>query len=120
MKNLKNNGRNKIKYEKFKNNKGITMISLIVMIIVISILAGISITEGTALIKQVKVDNYKTNMISIKAKAKVIAEEVNSKTWDISAEEKSTKRQELFKSDYAMESVTISNEQQARIRPSNR
>ena len=114
MKNLKSNGR--IKYERFNNDKGITIISLVIMIIVISIIAGISITQGTTLIKQIKVDNYKTNMISIKAKAKVIAEEVNSKTWNVATEEKSAKKQELFQNDYAMEKVETLDVKIVRIR----
>ncbi len=93
--------------EILKNNKGITIITLIIMIIVISIIATISINEGTTLIKRVKVDNYKTNMISIKAKAKVIAEEVSSKTWDVVDKEKSAKKQELFENDYAMQREEI-------------
>ena len=85
------------------NSKGITLIALIVTIIVIIILAGISITEGNSLIKKVKVENAITNMITIKAKAKVYAEEVNAEVWDV--EDKAAKRKELFSSKYDMTEV---------------
>lgn len=99
-----------------KENKGIALITLVVMIIVIGILASISIVQGTTLVKKIRVDNYKTNMISIRAKSKVIVEEVNSKVWDATSEEKETKRQELLEGDYAMTKTEISDEQAERIR----
>lgn len=83
-----------------KENKGITIIALIVMIIVILILAGISLVEGTSLLKKTKVENLMTNMITIRAKAKVYAEEVNAKVWDV--EEKSSERRDLYSEDYSM------------------
>ena len=96
---------------KFKENKGITIISLIIIIIVMCIVAGITLKQGTTLIKQVNVDNYKTNMISIKAKSKVIAEEVNSKVWDIPEEEKLTKRQEIYETEYGMKKTDFAEKQ---------
>ena len=60
-----------------KKNKGITLVALVIMIIVIMILAGITITQGSDLIKTTKVETYVTNMITIKSKAKVYAEEAN-------------------------------------------
>lgn len=83
-----------------KENKGITIIALVIMIIVILILAGISLIEGTSLIKQTKIENLMTNMITIRAKSKVFAEEVNAEVWDV--EDKSTKRQNLYSEKYSM------------------
>ena len=73
-----------------KENKGITLTALVVSIIVIMILAGISITQGSNLIKTTKVENYVTNMITMRAKVKIYGEEINAETWD--AENKSEKR----------------------------
>ncbi len=83
-----------------KKNKGITLVALVIMIIVIMILAGITITQGSDLIKTTKVETYVTNMITIKSKAKVYAEEANAEVWD--AEDKSSKRAEIFLEKYKM------------------
>ena len=56
-----------------KENKGITITALVIMIIVIMLLAGITITQGSDLIKNTKVETYLTNMITIRSKAKVYA-----------------------------------------------
>lgn len=85
-----------------KQNKGITLTALIVMIIVIMILTGITITQGSTLIETSKVENYVTNMITIRAKAKVYAEEINGETWDV--EDKQSKRKELYLEKYEMNS----------------
>lgn len=89
-----------------KNNSGITLIVLVITIIVILILAGITIDGGTKLIKRSKIESLLTNMITIKANAKVYAEEINAKVWDLSETEKKTKRAELFSETYSMESDT--------------
>ncbi len=83
-----------------KEEKGITLVALIIMVIVIIILAGISLTQGSELLKTTKVETYVTNMITIRAKAKVYAEEVNAGTWDV--QDKSAKRNELYSEKYNM------------------
>jgi Tfp pilus assembly protein PilE len=83
-----------------KEEKGITLVALIIMVIVIIILAGISLTQGSELLKTTKVETYVTNMITIRAKAKVYAEEVNAGTWDV--QDKSSKRSELYSEKYNM------------------
>lgn len=92
-----------------QSNNGITLLALTVTIIVLIILASISINEGKNLIKDAKVDSIVTNMLTIKGKAKVYAEETNSKIWNLSDEEKSTKRVEIYESDYSMTSITFNN-----------
>ena len=87
---------------RFKNESGITLIALIVTIIVILILAGISVNTGMNLIKKAKFESLMTNMITLKANAKVYAEEINAEVWDLGNEEKATKRAELFQSKYYM------------------
>ena len=86
----------------FKNKSGITLIAMIVTIIVILILVGISVNEGTKLIKRAKIESLMTNMIMIKANAKIYAEEINAQVWDLSDQEKVSKRKELFQSTYDM------------------
>lgn len=85
-----------------KKKDGITMVALMSMIIVILILAGVSLTEGTKLVKKTKVENIMTNMITIRANAKVYAEEINAEIWDVSEEEKSTQRNTLYFEEYKM------------------
>lgn len=83
-----------------KGNQGITLTILVIMIIVIIILAGISITKGSDLIKTTKVETNVTNMITMRAKAKVFAEEVNAEVWDET--DKSSKREEIYLEKYKM------------------
>ena len=71
-----------------------------IMIIVIMLLAGITITQGSDLIKNTKVETYLTNMITIRSKAKVYAEETNAEVWD--AEDKTSKREEIYSEKYKL------------------
>ena len=60
-----------------KNEKGITIVALVIIIIILIILAGVSITLGGDVIKSAKLQSINTNMLLIQAKAKVIFEESN-------------------------------------------
>ena len=60
-----------------KKNKGITMISLVITIIILIIIAGISIGTGNNIIKQSDLENIKTNMLLVKVKAKEYVENAN-------------------------------------------
>ena len=62
--------------------KGITIIALIITIILMLILAGVGIHFGTDAIDKAKLEDIKTDMISIKTKAKIIAEQYNFKDID--------------------------------------
>ena len=62
-----------------KNNKGITLISLVVTIVVVLILASITFNYGKESIKNAQLENLKTNMLLIKAKAKEYVEQANFK-----------------------------------------
>lgn len=95
------------------NQKGITIMALVVTVIVILIIAGISINEGKSLIKKSKIENLMTNMIVIKSKSKVIAEEVNAATWNKTDEEKNAKF--IDGDTYAMQVTTISQEQASQL-----
>ena len=59
------------------NENGVTLIALIVTIIVLLIIAGISIYTGTKTIKEAKLEELKTNMLLIEAKARGLVEETN-------------------------------------------
>lgn len=83
-----------------KENKGMSIRALIIMIMIILIIAGISLVEGMSLIKKTQMENLMTNMITIRAKAKVYSEEVNAEVWE--AEDKKAKRKELYLEKYNM------------------
>ncbi len=57
-----------------KNEKGITLTVLIITIIIMIILVGVGIKIGTDAVEKAKLEDIKTNMLSIKTKAKTIEE----------------------------------------------
>lgn len=57
-----------------KNEKGITLVALVVTIIIMLILAGVGIKIGFDAGEKTKLENIKLNMATIKSKAKIIAE----------------------------------------------
>ncbi len=66
--------------EKFKNqSNGISLISLVITIIVLIILGTITINSGSKMIKKVKLEELRTNMLLIQGKAKEYVEEANFK-----------------------------------------
>ena len=62
-----------------KENKGVTLTSLVITIIVLLIIAGISVYSGTDIIKRAKLEELKTNMLLIETKAKECVENANFK-----------------------------------------
>lgn len=82
---------------KLKNNKGITLTTLVITIIILLILSSITVFGGMSLIKRANVESLKTNMLLIQAEAKAIAEEVNFRESALngSEEEKTTKRKKI-------------------------
>ena len=64
---------------KIKNNKGITLVVLSITIVVLLILASIAVTSGQEIIKKSQIENLKTNMLLIEAKAKEYCEEASFK-----------------------------------------
>lgn len=65
-----------------KIENGITIIALIITIILMLILAGVGIHFGSDAIDKAKLEDIKTDMISIKTKAKIITEQYNFKDID--------------------------------------
>ena len=78
-----------------KNNKGISLTTLVITIVVLLILAGISIQTGSKAITSSKLENIKTNMLLVKVKAKEYTENANFKLGtsidSLSEEEKSSR-----------------------------
>lgn len=62
---------------KAKENKGITLVALIVTIIVLLIIAGIAVYNGKETIQKANLESLRTNMLLIEAKAKGLVEEAN-------------------------------------------
>ena len=65
--------------KKLKENRGVTLLALVITIVVMIIIAGIAVYTGTGTIKQAQLEELKTNMLLIEAKAKGLVEEVNFK-----------------------------------------
>ena len=65
-----------------KIENGITIIALIITIILMLILAGVGMHFGSDALDKAKLEDIKTNMISIKTKAKIVAEQYNFKDID--------------------------------------
>ncbi len=61
---------------------GITMVALIITVIIMLILLGVGVNYGVDSIKKAKLEDIKTDMISIKTKAKIIVDEYNFKDID--------------------------------------
>ena len=65
--------------KKLKENRVVTLLALVITIVVMIIIAGIAVYTGTDTIKKAKLEELKTNMLLIEAKAKGLVEEVNFK-----------------------------------------
>ena len=90
------------------NQKGITLIALVVTIIVLSILASISVIQGTSMIERAKAETAETNMLTIKAKAKQYAEDVEAKNWTKTGNTKQTANETEYTTKYLFEKITES------------
>ena len=86
-----------------KNNKGITLMALVITIIIILIFASITVNQGYGLIKEAKIQNLETNLLAIRAKAKEYGENVDAKNWAEEDEtEKQNKNEEEFINTYKL------------------
>lgn len=61
---------------KIKNNKGITMISLVIVVLLMIILASITAYESNELISIARVQSVTTDLLLIQAKVRIINEKV--------------------------------------------
>ena len=57
-----------------KNNRGITIVALIITIIVMLILASVTIEIGTGQVERAKLEDIKTTMLLIKGRAQIVAD----------------------------------------------
>ena len=62
-----------------KEEKGVTLIVLVITIIVLSIIASIGYFNGKEVIQKAKLESLKTNMLLIQAKAKECVENATFK-----------------------------------------
>ena len=62
-----------------KIEKGITLVALVITIIIMLILVGVGLHFGGDAVETAKLEDIKTDMISIKTKAKIVAEQYNFK-----------------------------------------
>lgn len=62
-----------------KKENGVTLIALIVTIIILTVIASIAIYSGSHTIKKAKLEEIKTNMLLIEAKAREYVEDANFK-----------------------------------------
>lgn len=92
-----------------KQNKGITMTTLVITIVVLLILAGISVGTGNKVINQSKLENLKTDMLLIEVKAKQQIENANfdlGTNIDSVTEENKNARIQKAKSEFLGEEIT--------------
>lgn len=62
-----------------KVEKGITLIALVITVILMLILVRVTVHFSTDAIKKASLEDIKTDMISIKTRAKIVAEQYNFK-----------------------------------------
>lgn len=96
---------------KIKNEKGITLMVLIITIIVMIIIAGIAIYSGIDTVKRAKVEGIKTNMMLIQAKARGYVEEASHQIGiegTRSEEEKNAIRNKIYKEEKSLVPVSES------------
>lgn len=62
-----------------RKEKGITLVALVITIVLMMILVGVTIHFSTDAIDRARLEDIKTDMISIKTRAKIVAEQYNFK-----------------------------------------
>lgn len=80
-----------------KNNKGITMLSLVISLVVLMILATITMYYGNSAMKEAKLQDLKTNMLIIQASLKSDLEKYHFETNNLEDSEKEEKKAEYLK-----------------------
>lgn len=90
-----------------QNTRGITLIALIITIIVMIILAGIGIYGSTDIIKKAKLEELKTNMLLMQAKAREYVEEATFKMGiNPNDEKKANVRNEVYVENAKLQKAT--------------
>lgn len=57
-----------------KKNSGVTLVSLVAIVVILMILAGVSLTSGYSLVQETRVMRIISNMTLVKSKAEIIYE----------------------------------------------
>ena len=98
--------------KKINNQKGVTLLILVIMIIVMLIIAGITIYSGTEAIQRAGLENLKTNLLLIEAKTKEYVEEVSFKMGTKPDESKRTEiRQEVYETEGKLVALSNTNQE---------
>ena len=93
-----------MKVEDTKKIKGITLIALMITVVILLILVGISVYEGSSMIKKAQLEEIKTNMLLIQAKSKEYVEEAIFKMGINPTDEKKNEvRQEVYVNEAGLE-----------------
>jgi Tfp pilus assembly protein PilE len=95
-----------------KQNKGITMVALVITIVILLILAGISVGVGNKAITVSKLENLKTDMLLIEVKAKQQIESANfdlGTNFDSASEEEKNNRLTKALSEFIGEEIEDGN-----------
>lgn len=80
------------------NNKGVTLTSLVITIIVLIIISAITVNISDGVIQEAKLQDLRTNMLLVQAKAKIYAEEVTFQTANLKDEsEIKTRKDSILK-----------------------
>lgn len=61
---------------KIKNNKGITLISLVITVIILAIIACVTVSIGVNIASQAKFDNIHTYLLLIQSKCDILSNDV--------------------------------------------
>ena len=98
--------------KKEERNKGVTLATLVITIVVLLILSGITINYGVSNIKRAKIQNIKTNMLLIEVKAKEQIENAKFRlgtSFDKATEEEKTNRVNTAKTEFTGEEIVDGN-----------
>ncbi len=80
---------------KINENKGITLVTLTITVIVLAIIAGITVYTGVDTVKRANLESLRTNMLLIQAKAKEYVEEADFK---MGPAKDTSKKEEVYRS----------------------
>lgn len=80
---------------RINENKGITLVTLTITVIVLAIIAGITVYTGVDTVKRANLESLRTNMLLIQAKAKEYVEEADFK---MGPDNDTSKREEVYSS----------------------
>lgn len=90
----------------YKEEKGITLVILIAIVMVLLIIAGVGVSSGLNIMKKASIESLKTNMLLLQAKGKEYVENANFKigTGEKAEEEKTQIKSENLKGNPASSS----------------